>query len=329
MKHLAPALLLLATCWSCAKDRFQPSLPAEDSMLLKNYNKELVIVNWNIEWFGSGRSGSAPDVQEANAGAVLRYLGADLYGICEVVDTARFGSMVRHYLGDEFRFVISPYPRIEQKLALVYNRNIFRNARARPFMSTSATAAVHFASGRFPFLFTADVVVNGQRNTVHFILLHAKAGSGKEAYEQRRDGARELKDSLDAYFGGQHCMILGDFNDHLNGSIVPDSASPYKNFIAEPARYSPVTLSLNVPGYQSTINFPNSVIDQQIVSGKMMDWYRRGSVRVRTDVAAVVPDYPSGHTSDHYPVSSVYQVVAASNHATGKQDLKPVRICAR
>ncbi|SDC21212.1 exonuclease/endonuclease/phosphatase family protein [Niabella drilacis] len=308
MKHLLPALILLATCWSCSKDRTSNQGGTGDTTQLKNYTKDLTIVNWNIEWFGSSRFAGDPGVQESNAGRILRYLDADLYGICEVVDTARFGSMIRRYMGGEFRYVISPYPRIDQKLAIVYNKNIFRNVRARPFMSTSATAAVYFASGRFPFLFTAEAVVNGQRNTVHFILLHAKAGSGRDAYEQRSDGSRELKDSIDTYLPGQNCMVFGDFNDHLNGSIIPGSASPYQNFINDAARYRPVTLPLNAPGYQSTITFPNSVIDQQLISGRMAYWYRSGSAKIRTDVVAVVPDYRSGKTSDHYPVSSVYNI---------------------
>ncbi|MCH5687818.1 hypothetical protein LWM68_28250 [Niabella sp. W65] len=45
--------------------------------------------------------------QELNAGKVLNYLAADLYGLCEIVDTARFGRMIRNNLGSDFRYVIS------------------------------------------------------------------------------------------------------------------------------------------------------------------------------------------------------------------------------
>lgn len=308
MKHLVPAVLLLAICGSCTKDTPRHPPPTADTASLKSYAKDLTIVNWNIEWFGSARFAGDPDIQEANAGTILRFLDADLYGICEVVDTARFGRMVRRYMGNEFRYLVSPYPKIDQKLAIVYNRHIFRNARARPFMSTSATAAVHFAAGRFPFLFTADMVVNGRRHTVHFILVHAKAGANREAYEQRRDGALELKDSMDLYFRNENCMVLGDFNDHLRGSIVANVPSPYTNFTDEPVRYQAITLPLNAPGYQSTLSFMNSVIDQQVLSGNLIRWYRNSSVKIRTDVVTVIPDYPSGSTSDHYPISSVYRV---------------------
>ncbi|MCD2425334.1 endonuclease/exonuclease/phosphatase [Niabella pedocola] len=308
MKHLLSALLLLATCWSCSKEHSPKRNGSEDTTQFKNYYKDLTVVNWNIEWFGSARFAGNLAAQESNAGRILRYLDADLYGICEVVDTARFGRMIRQYMGAEFSYSISPYPKIDQKLAFVYNKHIFRNVRARPFMSQSATAAVSFASGRFPFLLSADMVVNGKRYPVHFILLHAKADADIESYNRRREGSTELKDSLDVYFKGQHCMVFGDFNDQLNGSILSGYLSPYKNFLDDGGYYKALTLPLNTPGYQSTLSFANSVIDQQIVSGNMRYWYKEQSVRIRTDVKAVVPDYQQRSTSDHYPVTSVYAV---------------------
>ncbi|MBZ4187298.1 endonuclease/exonuclease/phosphatase [Niabella sp. 3A5MI-3] len=307
MKHLLPALLLF--CWSCTKNKPENKIPSpDDTPHLKNYSKTLLIANWNVEWFGTTLYGRNPELQALNAGRVLKYLAADLYGICEVVDTARFGKMIRDHLGNEFNYVISPYPRIDQKLAFVFNKNIFRNVSARPFMSQSTTAAVSFASGRFPFLLSAEVVVNGRRNQVNFILMHAKANADTEAYNRRKEGSAELKDSLDAYFNGAHCMVFGDFNDQFNGSIVRGNPSPYKNFLDDSSRYKALTLPLNAPGYQSTLSFANSVIDQQLVSGELRRWYKNNSVKIRTDVYSVVPDYGERSTSDHYPVTSAYDI---------------------
>lgn len=311
MKYTALILLLTILC-GCKKETVPANNggpPVEDTTHLKNYNKDLTIVNWNMEWFGDAFAfRSDINEQAVNAGLILKYLDADLYGLCEIVDTARFGNMIRQYLGDEFRYLISPYPNIDQKLAIVYNRNIFRNVSARPFMAVSATAAVSFANGRFPFLFMADAVVNGVRQQVCFIALHAKSGTAIEAYEDRLNGAAELKDSLDHYWNTQNCMILGDYNDHLNNSILKGKGSPYKNFVDDTARYLQVTLPLNSPGYQSTIDYPNSVIDQQVVTGNLKRWYVGNSVQIRTDVRLIVPDYTTNNTSDHYPVSSVYRI---------------------
>ncbi len=283
--------------------------PVEDTVNLKSYHKNITIVNWNIEWFGSSEMFSGNlGVQEANAAKILKYLNADLYGICEVVDTARFGHMVRTALGDEFRYKISYYPTMagSQKLAFVYNRHIFRNVTVRPFLGLSANAYYYFAQ-RFPFLLKAEVVVNDKRNLVHFFLLHAKANADNDSYTRRLNGSVEMKDSLDRHYSGKYIMIIGDYNDHLSGSIVAGRPSPYQNFVND-AGYDPVTLPLNTTGYQSTIYYPNSVIDQQMISSNMSKWYIASSAKIRTDVTQPVPDFNTANTSDHYPVSSMYNI---------------------
>ncbi len=290
-----------------------PPNNGEDTANLKSYNKDITIVNWNIEWFGLQNNGSIGfngnlDLQESNAAKILNYLNADLYGICEVVDTARFGKMIRNNLGDEFRYKISYYPTSlgSQKLAFVYNRNIFRNVAVRPFLGVSANAYNYFAQ-RFPFLLTADVVVNGKRNLVSYFLIHAKANADLSSYNRRLNGSIEMKDSLDRYFAGKNFMIIGDYNDHLNGSILSGQPSPYQNIVTDNARYNPLSLPLNTAGYQSTITYSNSVIDQQVISATMSKWYVGSTTKIRTDVTTPVPDYNTGNTSDHYPVSSTFR----------------------
>ena len=287
----------------------KPPIIQEDTNDLKNYTKDITIANWNIEWFGSAAMFSGNlDKQEVNAGKVLKYLNADLYGICEVVDTARFGHMVRSILGDEFRYTLSFYPIAtgSQKLAFIYNRNIFRNVSVRPFMGLSSAAYYNFAQ-RFPFMLTAEVVVNNRRTIVHYILLHAKANADIASYNRRMSGSIEMKDSLDKYYNDKNFMVIGDYNDHLKGSILAGQPSPYDNFVSDDKRYNPISLPLNATGYQSTITYPNSVIDHQMVSAALAKWYITGSIKIRSDVTAVVPDFTTHNTSDHYPVSSVYR----------------------
>jgi hypothetical protein len=317
MKKFLFLFLLLTFIISCRKVItneeppvvYPPEPPTnEDTSNLKDYNKDITIVNWNIEWFGSSEMFSGNlDVQETNAGKILKYLDADLYGLCEIVDTARFGRMIRNNLGDEFRYKISFYPTYAppQKLAFVYNRNIFRNVTVRPFMGLSANAYNNFGQ-RFPYLFTAEVVVNGQRTTVNYFLIHAKANADMTSYNRRLNGSIEMKDSLDKYFSGKNIMIIGDYNDHLKGSIASGQLSPYKNFVDD-AAYNPISLPLNTSGNQSTISFANSVIDNQMISATMTKWFVSSSIKIRTDVVNVVPNYTSHNTSDHYPVSSVYK----------------------
>lgn len=295
------------TCKRETPDNNGPQPSGGDGLLI-DYNKDITIANWNIEWFGdpSGFHGNLND-QELNAGKVLKYLEADLYGLCEIVDTTRLGRMIRNNLGNDFRYVISFFTSGAQKMAFVYNRHIFRNVSVRPFMAISGPAYYNFGN-RYPCLLRAEVAVNGTRKEMSFVLIHAKADDDPASYNRRLSGSVELKDSLDTYYAGKNFMILGDFNDNFDKSIVTGKSSPYQNFLNDAARYNPVTQPLNVPGNQSSLGYANSVIDQQIISSSMSGWYLPASVRIRTDVVNAVPAYTSGNTSDHYPVTSTYRI---------------------
>ncbi len=313
MKHFAFILILVVVLFSCKKTFTPPPEVvkppvAEDTSNLKNYtNKIITIVNWNIEWFGSSNFSGNLNVQENNASKILKYLDADLYGICEVVDTARFGKMIRYTFSSDYNYRITPYPNVSQKMAFVYNRHIFRNVKTRAFMGLSTSAGRYFASGRFPFLLEADMVVNNTRQKISVVLLHAKAGADVQSYTNRLNGSVEMKDSLDRYFQQKNVALIGDFNDHLNGSITTGRVSPYKNFIDDKT-YHAVTFPLNIPGYCSTITYQNSVIDQQVNNAGFAEWYVNTSAAIRKDVKNVVPDFDARSTSDHYPVSSRYNV---------------------
>lgn len=306
---------IILISFSCKKEIVTPPVitpppVSGDTLNLKNYYKDITIVNWNIEWFGYGSmfNGNV-DMQEVNAGKILKYLNADLYGICEVVDTTRFGRMIRSSLGEEFRYEISYYPTSlnSQKLAFVYNRNIFRNVKVRPFMGLSATAYNYFAQ-RFPYLLTANVVINGKENVINYFLIHAKANADIDGYNRRLNGSIEMKDSLDRYYSNKYFMLFGDYNDNFNGSILNGKPTPYQNLLNDNANYNAISLPLNATGNQSTISYSNSVIDQQVISNNMTKWYVFSSAKIRTDVTTVVPDYNSRNTSDHYPLSSTYRI---------------------
>ncbi|HEY0609979.1 MAG TPA: Ig-like domain-containing protein, partial [Chitinophaga sp.] len=70
--------------------------------------RSLKVVNWNIEWFGSPAQDPANDsLQQANVTTVLKKLDADIFALAEVVDTARFRSVVSQMPG--YSYVISDF----------------------------------------------------------------------------------------------------------------------------------------------------------------------------------------------------------------------------
>jgi hypothetical protein len=284
----------------------------------------LDVVSWNIEWFGSPSNGpSDENLQEANVKKILRFLDADLYGMVEVVDTMRFRRLVDSLGNTEFGYIIAPYCTQAtspsgnawlngQKQAFIYRKSVFSNITTRGLMRSSATANTNFASGRFPFMISATVTINGISKNMNFIVLHAKAGSTVDDYNKRLGGAQEMKDTLDVQFSTTNNYIIGDFNDALNTSIyLGASVSSYDPIVKDSTdadHYKSITLPLGASGQTSMINFPN-VIDNHIISNEVKPFYIPGSAKIRTDITSVVPDYITAHnTSDHYPVFSRYSL---------------------
>lgn len=280
-----------------------------------NGSKALTVANWNIEWFGSGKEGPYDkDLQESNVLKVLQYMPADIYGLCEIVDTARFGSVVRA-LGSQYAYVISDYAanatndhsqgwREGQKMVFLYKRSLFKNVRVRGFMRSSRKAYYNFSNGRLPYLLEADVQNNNHWQSMAFLLLHAKSGNDVQSYNRRLYAAMEMQDSIAEEFATMPLILLGDFNDILNGSITQgQQQSPYSIFLSE--NYKALTMSLAQKGERSTLHYKN-IIDQQIVNKACMSYYVKGSTQVRKDVINAVPEYRKGNTSDHYPVTSQF-----------------------
>lgn len=285
----------------------------------------LDVVSWNLEWFGSTSSGpSNDDLQEANTKKILRYLNADLYGMVEVVDTLRFRRLVDSLGSNEYGFFISPFCSNNttgtgngwtsgQKLGFIYRKSIFSNILTRGLLRSSSTAYTNWASGRFPYMFSATATINSVNKDINFIVIHGKAGSTASDYDRRKAGAQELKDSLDAQFANTINIIIGDYNDALNTTISTGSGpeSSYQPIIADSTdadHYKSITLPLGVAGQSSMINFPN-VVDNHVISNELTPFYVLNSAKVRNDITAVVPDYITAHnTSDHYPVFSQFSL---------------------
>lgn len=285
----------------------------------------LDVVSWNMEWFGYPSSGPTnEDLQEANAKKILRYLNADLYGMVEVVDSMRFRRLVDSLGNNEYGFFISPFCSNNttgtgngwlsgQKLGFIYRKSIFSNIRTRGLLRSSSSAYTNWASGRFPYMFSATATINSVSKDINFIVIHGKAGSTASDYDRRKAGAQELKDTLDAQFANTINIIIGDYNDALNTTISTGSGpeSSFQPIIADSTdadHYKSITLPLGVAGQSSMINFPN-VVDNHVISNELTPFYVLNSAKVRNDVTTVVPDYISAHnTSDHYPVFSQFSL---------------------
>jgi hypothetical protein len=288
----------------------------------------LEIVNWNIEWFGSTVNGPTNDnQQEQNVKTVLQNVGADIYGLLEVVDEARLANIVSQMPG--YTYVIGNYgshvnppdpaggPLSEaQKLAFVYKTSLFSNVTVRPLINnqnTSSTSYNNWSSGRYPLLMTADVTLNCVTKRINFILVHAKANTSPTAtaYARRQASAVELHDTIQTYFADQNVIMLGDFNDDLDRTITSGINPPvtsYSSFTSDTINFFSPTLALSLAGKKSTVSF-NDVIDHVMLSNEIAPYYMSSTANILTDVSSLVSNYGST-TTDHYPVFTRYKFEA-------------------
>jgi len=292
--------------------------------------KTLEVVNWNMEWFGSSAAGYGPadkNLQYTNAFTVLNALRADVYALEEVVDTVRLRTLTAQLStasGLTYAYKISefgsyaddkadPDYALAQKLAFIYRTDMVANPSFRGLLrcteAQSCPAFRPWASGRFPYSMRADVTLDGVTKKVNFVVIHAKANatsSSADDYARRKAGADLLKAELEATYPTDNTLIVGDYNDVLEGTIatgVTPAISSYSAFTQD-ANYLQVTLPLAQAGGRSTAGFP-TVIDNVIANKNMAQYYISGTAAIRTDVTAGITNYAST-TSDHYPIFSRY-----------------------
>lgn len=290
----------------------------------------LEVVNWNIEWFGSTGNGPTNDVQqEQNVKTIFENLNADVYALTEIVSEERLAAVVAQMPG--YTYVISNYGShtnttvnpasalaTAQKLAFIYKTSVLSNVTTTALLSAGINSAAditnpaynYWASGRFPYMLSADVTLNCVTKPVKFILVHGKANTSPtaESYNRRKRGADTLYYTLQQNYANDNIIMVGDYNDDLDNTITAGINPPvtsYISFTGDAANFTPVTLPLSLAGKKSTVSY-NDVIDHVTISNELVANYLPSSAKILTDVTSLVSNYGST-TSDHYPVFSRYR----------------------
>lgn len=294
-------------------------------------NATLDVVNWNILWFGSTAAGQGPtndDLAQANIKRVMDSLDADIYAFSEVVDINRFKTLIESSAG--YGYIVSDYCSNAantssgsyapgQKIAFAYRKSMITNVTARGLLKSSTAANSNWASGRVPFLLQADVVNGTATKKMNFILVHGKSGSTASDHLRRKDGAKELKDTLDASFNAANVIILGDYNDDLDSTIsegVNPALTSYDDIVKDSTdadRYKSVSMILSNTGHNSLIGY-SDFIDHVIISNELEADYINGSVRLIREVNDWITNYATT-TADHMPVVSRYLLPSSGTTA--------------
>ncbi|MDI6031818.1 HYR domain-containing protein [Flavobacterium sp. LB2P84] len=300
------------------------------------------IVTYNLEFFGSNVIGSTGSefgpiddaLQIENVAKVMNKLNADVYVVQEVSDEPSLDLLIQKISinGKTFDKSISPawsysfapadplFP--DQKLVVLYNTQTTKVNKARVMFSDlydniragnttlpnyPGSSSSFFASGRLPYLVNVETNINGVKKEINLIDLHGRANSGSDIsrYNMRKYDAEFLKDSLDAEYPNANFMILGDYNDDVDVSVISPNPSSYQKMVADTDRYNALTLEISKAGAYSYLG-SGGFLDHIIVSNELTSEYVPNSVAVydpRLDVANYV-----NTTSDHGPVIARFEL---------------------
>ncbi|EIA07806.1 endonuclease [Flavobacterium frigoris] len=317
----------MRTDFPCA-DKFQQS----GSDLSISKDKTLDIATWNVAWFGDETNSPAAGktdsdaIQKEAVKNILQTLDADIYAVEEVSDDTLLAQMVSEM--NDYSYVLSEatsYPNDasgpKQKVGFIYKNKTVEAVSTKVLLETihpyynggdnsalanypDADKSRFFASGRLPFMLTANVTIDGNKKQINIIDLHARANTSGDAqgkYDMRKFDVEVLKDTLDAQYPNANLILLGDYNDDVDQTVsdVPTTISSYAAYVNDATNYFIPTKSLSDAGFRSYVTYEN-MIDHITLSNELSDLYIPESARVHYEF------YSSDYTktaSDHFPVS--------------------------
>ncbi len=316
LPRIANDLKLAATqCDISAASCSPTAIVVPDSSI--NFNTTLDVATWNIEWFGNLRQAPTNDaVQQANVKCILEKLKLDIIVLQEVCDTAKLRASLP--VGYDVKFSAQYYSHffdtpetaadLAQKVCVVYNTTTISpiNAECKALLSNNADFRLNsptssfWASGRLPYMFTANATINNVTKKIRVVGIHAKSGAAIADYNRRLADVTALKKHLDSLYTKDLLILAGDYNDDVDVSIAAGQPSSYANF-ANDTNYVVITKALSLAGKKSTASF-NDMIDHISATKPMAAFYVPNSANVATAATmSFVPDY-SNSTSDHFPV---------------------------
>ncbi|NOU59346.1 hypothetical protein ELS83_05915, partial [Marinifilum sp. JC070] len=225
-------------------------------------DKTLDVVAWNIEWFGvpsKSKSASSFTEQLNAVSQEIINLNADIYALQElVVDNVNGDFMtplvdkLNELAGDQiYEGIVGPryshddseptteYP--AQRVCYIFNKtsvsnlndfsmfsDLYQGGSTTSIDGYTGNASKFWASGRMPYLFEAEVVIDGKKDVVKLINIHAKCC--QDSHSRKLADATFLMNELNTNYTTDNLIVLGDYNDYLEGSMTSGKSSPYSSW---------------------------------------------------------------------------------------------------
>lgn len=257
----------------------------------------LDVATWNVEWFGDSLNGPSNEAtQLKNVSEVIANMDMDVMGLCEISNAGYWAKLQANL--PQYGAVITTYSQT-QKTALLYKKSMFRLLYSKSIL---LAFDYEFASGRFPLEVALESQWGSNKDTLYFWVIHLKANTGSTAeklasYDRRAKAAEELKNYLEPKKRWKG-IVLGDWNDDLDVSIVSGKASPFLAWRND-TNYVFPSYRLSLAKQKSTASY-SEMIDHLCVTASL-----KGNFLSNQSGVMVGDSYIASYrlnTSDHYPV---------------------------
>ena len=274
------------TAWDASPLQLATSDASERAPL-----EPLTVMTWNLHWFQHRSEGPTDDEGQYRAVRdVIAGSGGALIGLQEVASEPAFDRLLADL--PAYAGVLSGHD-WPQRTALLWLRTDFELTSARPVSGLDD-------AGRPPL----ELVLHDRKDDTPWIVVvvHAKAQADASSHATRVRFAEGLAQHLRGGTSTERLIVLGDFNDRLDGSITDDAATSYGPFVDDTQHFATPTRALNDPNAAERSYAWGATIDHIVLSADLGPRVSAGSVDVLRE--ELLPRYPHfvDAVSDHFPV---------------------------
>ena len=267
-----------------------------------NSSDRLDVATWNLEWFGSASNGPTDNERQLQyATDLINTLNLDIIALQEVSDVAYWNRLL--FNCPNYTGVLSTWSQT-QKTAVLFKKTEFEFLYQKHIL---ANFDYDFGSGRLP-LEVGLVPKNAKwaaDDTLRIWVLHMKANTGSSsqkvlAYNRRYNAGVGLKMYIDQLGGTNKGLVMGDWNDDFDQSILSGYATPYQNWMKD-TQYAVTSYPLSVAKERSTVGYSDMIDHIACTPGMKSHWIRDSSSVLYAD--KWISNY-GNVVSDHFPVFS-------------------------
>lgn len=295
------------------------SVKKEDTV---GMHETLDLVTWNVYWLGWPDATRGPvdkHLQRSRILQIMTKMNADLYALQEVIAADELSFLCDNLTG-AFDYILAPGKDGTQKLAFIYNTEIIKYVSSQEVFIGSYN---DWPGRRNPFKMIFHADVNGESKHISVYNIHAKANTSttpRSDWLIRKKDAEALYEYLRHPDTG-HVVILGDYNDDVNSSVVEVGLeSPYLVFVADTVHWRALTSFVSKQGLATYIGNYKSALDHILITTSLLPFVHN------TLVYPAQQSFPSFSTtvSDHLPV-----ITRLSFHKTSTVPHSPARSILR